>query len=111
MAPKIISAIITLIINVAIGVVVFAGLIVAMNGMSEKDATWGLGAFILFGLVITILMTIGAVLVVGFLTKKQFGPVSSSIIAILAFSILGGVLKSVCGLISIGIAEFVRVNY
>ena len=111
MTPKIISAIVTFLINIAIGVVVFAGMIVAMNGYGESDATWGIGAFILLALIVTLLMSIGAFLVAGQLTKKQFGAVSASIIAILIFSIVGGVLKFICSLIGVGVAEFVRVKF
>ena len=111
MTPKIISAIITFLINIAIGIVVFAGMIIAMNGYGEKDAMWGIGSFILLALIVTILMSVGAFLVAGMLTKKQFGAVSASIIAIMIFSVIGGVLKFVCSLIGVGVAEFVRVKF
>ena len=52
-----------------------------------------------------------AFLVAGLLTKKQFGAVSASIITILIFSVVGGVLKFVCSLIGVGVAEFVRVKF
>ncbi len=98
-------------INIAIGVVVFAGIIIAMNGYGESDATWGIGVFLLLASAVTILMSIGAFIVARMLTKKQFGAVSSTIIATLIFSVLGGGLKVVCSLIGVGIAEFVRVKF
>ncbi len=98
-------------INIAIGGVVLAGMIIAMNGYGESDATWGIGAFVLLALLVTILMSIGAYLVAGVLTKKQVGAVSSTIIATLIFSVLGGGLKFVCSLIGVGVAEFVRVKF
>ena len=85
-------------------------MIIAMNGYRESDATWGIGAFVLLALIISIMMSIGAFLVSGLLTKRQFGGVSSAIIAILVFSALGGIVKFICSLIGVGVAEFVRIK-
>lgn len=111
MAPKIVSAIITFLINIAVGVVVLATMIIAMNGYSESDAMWGLGAFIVLALGVSLLMSLGAYIASGMLIKRQFGAVSSSLISIVVFSFLGGSLKFVCSLIGVGVAELVRVNF
>lgn len=111
MAAKIIAALITLIANIAGGVVFFFFLLIAMNGLSESDANWGFGAYIILAIIVTLLMSTGAFLLVPFLQKKQFSGVVSALIAIPVFSIVGVGLKFVCCLIGIGIADYVRVNY
>ena len=111
MAAKVIASLITFIANIAIGVVILFTMLIAMNGYSEKDATWGLGVYILLALIVAILTSIGALLSVGFLIKKQFSPVVSALIAIAAFSIIGIIAEIVCSLIGVGVAEIVRVNY
>ena len=111
MAAKIIAALLTLLINVAAGVAVFFVMLLAMNGYNESDAAYGLGAYIVLAVAVTILMTAGAFLTAGYLIRKTFGSVAAVLIAVLVFSVFGAVLKAVCGLIGVGIAEFVRVNY
>lgn len=111
MAAKIIAASITLILNIAAGVVVLATMILAMNGYSESDATWGLGAFVLLALIVAVLMALGALLLSGFFTKKQYSAIAAAILPILIFSIVGAGLEIVAGGVGVGIAEFVRVNF
>lgn len=111
MAAKIIAAALTFILNIAVGAVVLATMIIAMNGYSESDATWGLGAFVVLAVFIAVLMALGAFFLAGFLTKKQYGSIATAIIPILVFSAVGAGLEVVSGLIGVGIAEFVRVNY
>ena len=41
MAPKIIAFLITLTLNIAIGIAVFFFMLLAMNGFSESDANYG----------------------------------------------------------------------
>ena len=111
MAPKIISAIITFLINIAVGVVVLATMILAMNGYSESDAAWGLGAFVVLGFVVALLMALGAFLLAGFFTNKQYGAFAAVIIPILVFAIVGAGLEIVTGGIGVAIAEIARVNF
>jgi hypothetical protein len=111
MTAKIAAFIITLIINVAAGIVVLFAMLLAMNGYSESDATYGIVAFIVLAIFVSLLMATLAVFVVQVLIKRQFRAVVSAIIAVCAFSVIGVVLKSVCGMIGIGVTEFVRVNY
>ena len=111
MAPKIIAAILTLLINIAAGVVILFMMLVAMNGFSESDATWGLGVYIVLGLMISLLMGVGAFFFASRLLKKEFSPVASVLISIPVFAIAGSVLKMVSSLIGIGVAEYVRVKY
>jgi hypothetical protein len=111
MAAKITAFLITLLLCIAIGIVALATMLIAMNGYSESDAVWGLGAFVLLALIGTALMVLGAFFLAGFLTKKEYGPVAAAIIAILVFSIFGSALLIVSALIGVGVAEIVRVNF
>lgn len=109
MAPRVIAAILTLLINIAAGVVIFFMMLVAMNGFSGSDAEYGLGVYIVLALIISILMSLGAFLLSGSLLKKKFSGVAAVMIAIPVFAIVGVVLKVISSLIGIGVAEYVRV--
>ncbi|MFZ1700147.1 MAG: hypothetical protein WBO10_09830 [Pyrinomonadaceae bacterium] len=111
MAAKIIALIVTLVASLAAGVFVFLGILVAMNGYSESDASYGLIAYVALALLVSLLMGISAFLLTGRLIKSEFGPATAVLIASVAFSLLGATLKGVCGLVGIGVAEFVRVNF
>lgn len=111
MAAKISALVGTLLINFLIGIAVFFVLIIAMNGYSESDATYGIVTFIASGLLVTLLMGLGALLTVNFLAKRQYSGAASVLIAIVIFSVIGAVLKALCGLVSVGVAELVRINF
>jgi hypothetical protein len=111
MAPKVLAFIITLILNIAIGVAVFFVLLLAMNGYSESDANYGFIAYIILALIVSLLMGSSAAIVANVLQKRKFSGVVSSLIAIVAFTGVGAALKGVCALIGVGIAELVRVNF
>ncbi|MBL8124000.1 MAG: hypothetical protein KIT61_05675 [Pyrinomonadaceae bacterium] len=111
MATKISALVGTLLINLLIGIAVFFVLIITLNGYSESDATYAIISYIVLGLVVTLMMSLGAFLTVGFLTKRQYSGVLSVIIAIVVFSVIGALLKAVCGFIGVGVAELVRVNF
>ncbi len=111
MAPKIIVALTTFVINIAAGVVIFFTMLVAMNGFSGSDAEWGLGVYIVLALIISVLMSIGAFLLVSVLLKKEFSGITAALLAIPVFAIVGFGLKVVCSLIGVGVAEYMRVNY
>jgi hypothetical protein len=111
MAVKIVAAISTLILNIAVGVVVLATLILAMNGFNESDAMWGLGTFVVLGFIVAVVMALSAFFLAGFLQKKQYGSVATAILPILVFSIVGGGLEIVAGGVGVGVAEVVRVRF
>jgi hypothetical protein len=111
MAAKIAAFFITFLINIAIGVVIFFFMLIAMNGFSESDAEKGLIAYAILAFFVSILMSISAVLLAGYLLKKGFSGVVATLIAVPIFSLVGGALKVVCSIIGIAIAEYVRVNY
>ena len=111
MTPKIIACLLTLSANVAAGLVVFFIMLITMNGYSEDDAIFGMVAYVALAVLVTILMSVSAVLLTDKLQKRKFTGVAAAIIAVLVFSATGAVLKVVCSLIGVGIAEFMRNNY
>ena len=111
MGSKLAAFVITLIINIAIGVAVFFFMLLAMNGYSESDASYAIGAYIVLAVIVTLLMGAGAAFVGHVLLNRQFGGLVSVLIAVTIFSVVGAVLKIVCSIIGVAIAEFVRVNY
>ncbi len=111
MATKIVAAIILLLVNVTAGVIFLAGLVIAMNGYSESDALWGLIGFVVLAIFVTALTVAGAIVLVSVLTKKQFRAAASVSIGVSISSIVAVVLQFVSSLISVGVAEIVRVKF
>jgi len=111
MTAKLAAFLITLVANIAIGVVVFFFLLIAMNGYSESDAMYGFGAYILLALFVSLLMAACAVRVVLILMKRKFSGSSAAFIAVPIFCVVGAGLKLVCAIIGVAAAEYVRVNY
>jgi hypothetical protein len=111
MGPPIIAFIPTFLINLAAGVVIFFGILVAMNGYSESDAMYGLGTYGLLAFLVTLAMSLLAALLTRRLRKREFRAVSAVLIAVAIFSLIGIVLKVICSIIGVGVAEFVRVNF
>lgn len=110
MAAKIVAFLTTLIANIAAGVLIFFMMLVAMNGFSGSDAEWGLGAYIILGILITLLTSAGAALLVHYLLRKQFSAIAAALIGISVFTTVGVGLKVAASVAGIGIAEYVRVN-
>lgn len=111
MAAKIVAAIITCALNLAIGVAVLAVLAISLNGYGARAGQAALITYIVLGLAVTIVMSLSAFLLTGYLIKREFSSVVAALIAVPAFSVVGTVLKIVCVFIGILIAEFVRVNF
>lgn len=111
MTPKIVAAIVTCVLNLAIGVAVFSILVISLNGYTAESGQAALITYIVLALVVSIAMSFGAFFFTGFLIKKEFSGVVAVLIAVPVFFIVGAVLKVVCVFIGIGIAEIVRVNF
>jgi hypothetical protein len=111
MAPKIIACLLTLAANVVAGLGVFFVMLITMNGYSEDDAMFGIVTYVVLAVLVTILMSVSAALLPDKLQKRKFSGVAAALIAVLVFSVSGAVLKVICGLIGVSIAEFMRVNY
>jgi len=56
-------------------------------------------------------MSVSAILLVRNLQKRKFSGVAAALIAVLVFSVSGAVLKVLGGMIGVGVAEFLRVNF
>ncbi|MEO5860385.1 MAG: hypothetical protein ABIR33_15730 [Pyrinomonadaceae bacterium] len=110
MAPKVIAFLATLILNIAIGIAVFFFMLLAMNGFSESDANYGFVAYIVLAILVSLLMASLAAAAVHLLTKRRFKTGTASLIGIISFTIVGLVLKVVCCIIGVLVADFVRTN-
>lgn len=110
MVLKLTAFFVTLLINIVGGGVIFFFLLLAMNGYSESDATWGLGVYIVLAILVSIAMASGALLAVQQLVKREFHGAISVLIAVLVFSVAGAVLKIICSIIGVLIAEYVRTH-
>jgi hypothetical protein len=108
---KLAAFFITLLINIAIGAVVLFFLLITMNGYGEPEATYGLGAYIVLALLVSLLMSAGAAFLVHVLLKRKFAGLVSVLIAVPIFSVVGAGMKVISGIIGVLIAEFVRTNY
>ena len=111
MPVKVAAFLLTLIIDILAGVVILFVMLIGMNGYSESDAQWGLAAFVILSISISVLMAVAAVFLVKTMVRKQFSPAIALLTAVPAFSAIGVVLELISSLIGVGIAEFVRVNY
>jgi hypothetical protein len=111
MARTVVTFLITLILNIAAGVAVFLFLLLAMNGFSESDANYGFVAYILLAVLVSLIMGSLAAVTAHQLSKRGFRPVSSSLIGIGSFTVVGIVLEVVCSIIGVLVADFVRTNY
>ena len=110
MAAKIITFLITGGVNSAFAVVLLFFLMLGLNGFSERDANYAFLFFIAGAIAVTILSGILGIVLLNLLVKRNFSPVSASIIAISAFSILGAIINF--GLLFGGviIADLVRTS-
>jgi len=108
---KLTAFFVTLLINTAVGVAVFFFMLLAMNGFSESDATYGLGAYVFLALAVSFAMGGSAAFAVHLLMGRAFRGVTAVLISISIFSIIGAGLKIVCSIIGVLIADYVRVNY
>lgn len=111
MLSKIIAFSVTFLVTTAVSIALLFGSLLAMNGFSESDASWGLGAYIILSLVIVVVMSAASVVGVHFLVKRAFSSAVAALIATLASSIIGVIATVVSSIIGIMIADFVRRNY
>lgn len=111
MAAKIISALITLILLLALAVVVFAFMIIIMNGFSESDAKWGIYGYLGLSVLITALMSAGAAVLAGRLMRKEMATALVIFISSAVFTVIGAMLMCVSGFVGVMIADIVRRNF
>lgn len=111
MAPKIIAFLITLFLNIAVGIAVFFFLLLAMNGFSESDANYGFITYIVLAILVSLLMASLAAVAAHLLMKRGFRALSASLVGIASFTVIGIVLKVVCSIIGVLVADLVRTSY
>jgi len=111
MLAKLIAFLLTILVLLAAGTVVFFMMLVAMNGFSESDAIWGLGVYVILTLLVTVAMGTGGVLLIARFIKKGFSPLVSCLIAVPVFSLIGMVCEVIGSLIGVAVAEIVRRNF
>ena len=110
MAAKIITFLVIVGINLAVAVVLLFFLMLALNGFSERDANYAFLFFIIGAFVVTFLSGILGIVLLNILTKRNFGSVSASIIAVLIFSILGAAINFALVFGGVIIADLVRTS-
>jgi hypothetical protein len=111
MTAQIISALTVAVLTGASAVVIFFFMLLAMNGFSESDATWGLVAYIALSLAMALLVAGAAIVIVHFLLKKQFSSAVAALISIAICTCMGVIAEIISSVVGILIADFVRVNY
>lgn len=111
MAAKLLSLILTMIFTIAAGVIILLTMVVAMNGYSESDATWGFIVFIGLATAGIALISAAAYLLSRSLLRRNFKPLTSVVIAVPACTAAGMIFMAIASLAGVGAAEFVRVNY
>ncbi len=91
MAPRLITFLIILLANLAIGAVWFFFLLMALNGFSSEDAQWGIIAFVAMAVIVSAFAALlGSGLAHLLITRWRMGPLAASLIAVPIFTILGG---------------------
>ena len=108
MATKIITFLLILVGNVAVGVGFFFMLMLGLNGFHENDAAYAFGVFIVGGLLVSLLTATAGLLLVKFLTGKQWNAFLAVILSVVAFVALGFLLKVALLFIAVFVADFVR---
>lgn len=111
MGAKIAAFLLTMTACITAAVISLSVMIIAMNGYSESDAMWGLGAFAVLALLASLSASLGSALLTSKLLGRQFTSIKSLLISIPVFSLVGVGLVFVSALIGVGVAEFVRVKF
>ncbi len=110
MAAKIITFLLILGINVAVGVAFVFMLMLGLNGFSERDAGYAFGFFIVGGLLVSFLTATAGVFLVKFLTGKQWNQVLAVALSVIGFASFVFVLKVVFFFISFFFSDFFRTR-
>jgi len=106
---KLIPFMITGLMNIGVGVVLFFLLLLGMNGYSEQQATPGLITFIIWVLLVSLLTAILSVVTTNFFTtKKSMNFWVAALISIFVFVIIGVVFDIIGLFISIFVTEALR---
>lgn len=108
MTLKVIVAAVTLLLNLAMGFVFFAFMIVAMNGFRGDDASWGIYLYFGLWLLISTSMSVAATLFTRWLEKRAMRTVAIGFLSPAVFTIVGTVLLFLGCIAGIAVADIVR---
>ena len=109
---KILTFIVTLLINSGVAFFMFGALILGMNGFpSSKSAEPGIILYTVWAVVSTIAVSLLSVLAVYFLNnKKEVNAWLASLISVVVFSILGGISIVIGWAAGLGFASYLFTN-
>ena len=110
MATRIAAALITFLLTLGAAVVVLFFMLVAMNGFSERDATWGLAAYGLLVLVLGLVAGTGAAMLAGSFTRREMHPALAALLAVLISSVAGILFVGASGFVGVIVAEIARTR-
>lgn len=110
MAAKIIAFLLTAVVNALFGYFTFIILLLALNGFIDPKAEYGVYAYILLAIAVTMSMGGLAALGVHLLQKRGFRGWSAVLIAFPALSVIGVVLKVVSAIIGFLIADILSTQ-
>lgn len=111
MAARLISSVLAVLICLLTGVAILLFLLLAMNGYSEADATWGLAAYIILAFLTAVLIGFAAYYSTNYLLRRTMNAALAAILPAGVLVVLGAGMQVISGLIAVGIAEFARVNW
>jgi hypothetical protein len=111
MVSRLIAAMLSALLCIAFALLVGLSMLLAMNGYSESDATWGLAAFA--GLVLIISTAVGSAawFGAGLLIRKTWHAAVAALVSTIVCTMVGAVLVALAGIAGVGLAEVVRVNF
>lgn len=98
----------TLIVCLAAAAIFFVGMIVALNGYGESDATWGMAGFAAIALLSAVIAGAAAAGLFSWLIARSFRTLSASAMAITACSVVGVAAEFICSIFGVLIAELAR---
>jgi hypothetical protein len=110
MAAKIAAAVLTLLLTIAISVAVFVFMLVAMNGFSERDATWGIAAYAVLVVIVGLLSTGAATVLAGRFARRQMHGAIAVSLAVVVCSLIAAGLVAASGFAGVIVADVVRRN-
>lgn len=108
MAANIITFLLILLINLAVGFGLLFFMALALNGFSERDSNYAFLIFIGGGIIVSFLTAAAGVFLLKFLTNRNWNPILSVLFSAAAFSILGFIINFVVWFIGILAADMVR---
>ncbi len=112
MAAKAIMFILVLAANTAIAAVCGFFLLLSLNGFSESDAMWGIAAFVLLALLISIgSAAFGAVLIHHLTARSKWRPLPAVMVTVVLTVLAGGMLNLFSIAAAAIVANTVRTNF